>query len=122
MAESKPEAATNAAQEQKEAMVKAREDDKDATRKKGLASLVKVEGVCSECGIVSVFHLPEDWIERWLNDGGGSPACRSCRRGLSTPGRASCAYHDGVPCALPDHLEEVPVVQHGVSERIFVGR
>ncbi len=93
MAESKPEAATNAAQEQKETMVKAREEDKDATRKKGLASLVKVEGVCSECGLVSVFHLPEDWVERWLNDGGG----------LSTPGRALCAYQDGVPCALPDH-------------------
>ena len=103
MAESKPEAATDAAQEQKEAMVKAQKEDKDATRKRGLASLVKVEGVCSKCGIVSVFHLPEDWIERWLNDGGGSAACRSCLCGLSTLGRALCAYHDGVPCALPDH-------------------
>ena len=103
MVESKPEAATNAAQEQKETMAKVQEQDKDATRKKGLASLDKVDCVCSGCGIISVFHLPEDWIERWLNDEGGSPACQSCPRGLSAPGRALHAYHNGAPCDLPDH-------------------
>ncbi len=103
MAEFKPEAAANAAKEQKETMTRVQGQEKDMTRKKGLASLVKVEGVCSECGIISVFHMPEDWIERWLNDGGGSPACKSCPRGLSTPGRALHAYHNGAPCDLPDH-------------------
>ena len=60
MAEFKPEAAANAAKEQKETMTKVQEQEKDMTRKKGLASLVKVEGVCGGCGIVSVFQLPED--------------------------------------------------------------
>ena len=103
MAEFKPEAAANAAKEQKETMTKAQEQEKDMTRKRGLASLVKVEGVCVECGIISVFHMPEDWIERWLNDGGGSPACKSCPRGLSTPGRALHPYHNGAHCDPPDH-------------------
>ena len=49
----------------------------DTRREKGLATLVKVESVCSECGIMSVFHMPKDWIQKWLNYGGGSPACKA---------------------------------------------
>ena len=67
MAKHRPEAALNAAKEQEETMTKAKEQDKDLTRRIGLASLVKVEGVCAECGISFVFHMPKDWVQRWLN-------------------------------------------------------
>ncbi len=78
----------------------------DTRREKGLATLVKVESVCSECGIMSVFHMPKDWIQKWLNYGGGSPACKVCSRGLCKPGRALQAYHNGAPCELPDHWKD----------------
>ncbi len=87
MAEPKPDAASNAAKE------------KEMTKKQGLASLVNVEGVCTVCGFVKVFHMPKDWIQRWLNYGGGSPVCKC--GGSWAPGRALHAYHNGEPCDLP---------------------
>ena len=66
MAEPKPDTASNAAKE------------KEMIKKQGLASLVKVEGVCTVCGFVEAFHMPTLWIRRWLNDGDGSPDCIKC--------------------------------------------
>ena len=86
-----------------EPTTKAQERNKDTTRRRGLTSLVKVVGACTECGISLVFHLPEDWIQPWLNYGGGSPACKCGPRGLLRPGQALHAYHDGKPCDLPAH-------------------
>ena len=100
MAEPKPEAASNAAKEQEETM------RKEMSKKKGSASLVKVEGVCTECEFSLVFHMPKDWVQLWLNYGGGSPVCEKCGPGGGgslTPGRTLHAYHNGEPCDLPDH-------------------
>ena len=47
-----PDAASNAAK------------TKEMTKKKGLASLVKVEGVCAECEFSLVFHMPKDGVQR----------------------------------------------------------
>ena len=90
------------AKEQDKTMSKAKEQEKELTRRRFLASLVKVEGVCAECGISFVFHMPKDWVRRWLNYGGGSPGCKCGPRGLLAPGRALHAYHNGEPCDLPD--------------------
>ena len=65
----KPDAASNTAKE------------KEMTKKKGLASLVEVEGVCTECEFSLVFHMPKDWVQRWLNYGGGSLVCEKCDPG-----------------------------------------
>ncbi len=100
MAEPKPEAASNAAKEQEETT------RKEMTKTKGLASLVKVEGVCTECEFSLVFHMPKDWVQRWLNYGGGSPVSEKCGPGGGgslAPGRTLHAYHNGEPCDLPDH-------------------
>ena len=128
MAEPKPDAASNTAKE------------KEMTKKQGLASLVKVEGVCTVCGFVKVFHMPKDWIQRWLNqcvsvvahghlDGPYthttmvSPAiCQPTGRfdwsvGFVKTCNGSCnkvSRH----CWM-DRLSVV--VEHGVSEHIFVG-
>ena len=73
------------------------------TEKKGLATLVKVESVCTGCGLVGTFHMPTPWIRRWLNDGDGSPECKC--GGSWAPGRALYAYHNGKPCDLPARLK-----------------
>ena len=86
-----------------EPMTKAQEQNKDMTRRRGLASLVKVEGVCTVCGLIKVFHMPNDWVQRWLNYGGGSPVCKC--GGSWASGRALHAYHNGEPCDLPAHLK-----------------
>ena len=91
MAEPKPDAVSNTSK------------DVTLTKKQGLASLVKVEGVCTVCGFVEAFHMPTLWIRRWLKDGGGSPVCKC--GGSWAPGRALYAYHNGEPCDLPAHLK-----------------
>ena len=94
MAERKPDAVSNTSK------------DVTLTTKQGLASLVKVEGVCTVCGFVEAFHMPTDWIRRWLKDGGGSPVCKIYKcGGLWAPGRALYAYHNGKRCDLPAHLK-----------------
>ena len=86
MAKYRPEAALNAAKEQGKATTKAKEQEKDLTRRMGLVSLVKVEGVCAEGGISFIGYMPKEWVQRRPNYRGGSPGCKCGPCGLLEPG------------------------------------
>ncbi len=67
--------------------------------KKGLASLVNVEGVCIVCVFVEVSHPQKDWIRRRLIYGAVVSVFKGGGSWASV--RALHAYHSDESCDLP---------------------